>query len=226
MTTYWNDLSILKDVSKEIEESATEQEYFNNDDIDDFKESISYFIEDWINAHIKLYKEYDFEQIMYESLFGVISENYGFMVDSLNFDLESNIFDSMEIYFYKNNNFRSYAGTTIVIQPNKKKIKKLLKKYENVEQPEQLTEAWFRFRREGLSASDIWKAIDSQAAKNNLIYGKCKPIDISKKRNSVNIESPFHNGHKFEPLSIMHMNLILILLSVSLDVKLIQTIRF
>ena len=80
----------------------------------------------------------------------------------------------------------------------------MLKKYENVEQPEQLTEAWYKFRREGLSASDIWKAIDSQAAKNNLIYGKCKPINISKKRNSVNIESPFHNGHKYEPLSIMH----------------------
>ena len=37
-----------------------------------------------------------------------------------------------------------------------------------------------------------------------MIYGKCKPIDIAKKGNSVNIESPFHNGHKFEPLSIMH----------------------
>ena len=89
MDTYWNDLSVLRDISKEIEESATKQEYFNNDDVDDFKESISYFIEDWLNAHIKLYKEYDFEEIMYESLYGVILENYGFMVDSLNFDLES-----------------------------------------------------------------------------------------------------------------------------------------
>ena len=204
MATYWNDLLVLKDISKEIEESATTQEYFNDNDIDDFKESILYFIEDWINAHIKLYKEYDFEQIMYESLYGVIIENYGFMVDSLQFDLESNIFDAMEIYFYKNHNFRSYAGTTIVIQPDKKRIKGLLKKYENVEQPEQLTEEWYKFRREGLSASDIWKAIDSQSMKNSLIYSKCKPINISKKRNSVNIESAFHNGHKYEPLSIMH----------------------
>ena len=57
MATYWNDLLVLKDISKEIEESATTQEYFNDNDIDDFKESILYFIEDWINAHIKLYKE-------------------------------------------------------------------------------------------------------------------------------------------------------------------------
>ena len=79
-----------------------------------------------------------------------------------------------------------------------------MKEYENVEQPEQQTEAWYKFRREGLSASDIWKAIDTQSAKNNLIYSKCKPINISKKTNTVNVDSPFHNGHKYEPLSIMH----------------------
>ena len=36
-----------------------------------------------------------------------------------------------------------------------------------------------------------------------MILSKCKPIDLSK-TNSVNINSPFHNGHKYEPLSIMH----------------------
>ena len=45
----------------------------------------------------------------------------------------------------------------------------------------QQTPAWYKFRREGLSASDIWKAIDTQAAKNNLIYGKCKTfLDVIK----------------------------------------------
>ena len=170
MSTYWNDLSVLHDISKEIEESAIEHVNFDDNDIDDFKESVLFFIDDWINGNIKLYKEYDFEQIMYESIYGIIVSNYGFMIDDLNFDLESNIFDAMEIYFYKNHSFRSYSGTTIVKNPNKKKISKLLKEYENVEQPEQQTEAWYKFRREGLSASDIWKAIDTQSAKNNLIF--------------------------------------------------------
>jgi len=204
MATYWNDLAILKDISEEIEQSATENINYNDSDIDDFKESVSYFIEDWINSNIKLFKEYDFEQIMYESIYTLITSNYGMVAYDLGFDIESHIFDAMEIYFYKNHSFRSYAGTTIVKIPNKKKIKKLLKEYENVEQPEQQTEAWYKFRREGLSASDIWKALDTQSAQNNLIYSKCKPIDISKKTNTVNIDSPFHNGHKYEPLSIMH----------------------
>lgn len=201
--TYWNDLNVLRDISKEIEESAIEDINYNNKDIDDFKESVQYFIEDFVEHNIRLYKEYHFEQIMYESLYEAILNNYGFMIDELNFDLESNIFDAMEIYFYKNHCFRSYAGTTIIQSPKFKKIKKQLEEYKNVEQPEQLTEEWFQFRREGLSASDIWKAIDTQSAKNSLIYSKCKTIDMSKKQ-GINIHSPFHNGHKYEPLSIMH----------------------
>ena len=102
MATYWNDLCVLHDISKEIEESTTEHINFDDDDIDDFKESVLFFIEDWIAGNIKLYKEYDFEQIMYDSIYGIIVSNYGFMIDELNFDLESNIFDAMEIYFYKN----------------------------------------------------------------------------------------------------------------------------
>ena len=204
MTTYWNDLAVLNDISKEIEESAVDNNEYNDNDIADFKEGLQYFIHEWLTSNIRLYKEYDFENIIYESLYNIILSNYEFMINDLNFDLESNIFDAMQIYFYKNNCFRSYAGTTIVKIPEKQRIKNLLKEYENVEQPEQQTEAWYAFRREGLSASDIWKAIDTQSAKNNLILSKCKPIDVKKKGKSVNIDSPFHNGHKYEPLSIMH----------------------
>tara|TARA_B100001093_G_scaffold520387_1_gene615349 strand:+ start:4735 stop:6108 length:1374 start_codon:yes stop_codon:yes gene_type:complete len=204
MTTYWNDLEVLNDISKEIEKTAEDKNDYNDNDVADFKEGLQYFIDEWITSNIKLYKEYHFEEIMYDSLYTIILSNYGFMIDDLNFDLETNIFDAMEIYFYRNHSFRSYVGTTIIKIPDKKRIVKLLKEYENVEQPEQQTEAWYAFRREGLSASDIWKAIDTQSAKNNLILSKCKPIDVKKKGKSVNIDSPFHNGHKYEPLSIMH----------------------
>ena len=67
---------------------------------------------------------------------------------------------------------------------------------------EQRSIEWFKFRRSGLSASDIWKAIDSQSMQNSLIY-KCKPMNM-KLSKSTNINTAFHNGHLFEPLSIMH----------------------
>ena len=205
MITYWNDLQNLHDIQNQLIIEEKKHNNYTDKDIEEFKESISYFIQDFIDNNIKLYKEYDFENIICASLYQTISETYFGLLNQLDseFDLEYNILDAINIYFYKNNSFRSYSGTGIIQKNDKNKIKNLLKKYENVEQPEQLTKEWFEFRKQGLSASDIWKAIDTQAAKNNLIYGKCKDIDMSKKQ-SVNIHSAFHNGHKYEPLSIMH----------------------
>ena len=200
---YWNDLPPLSDINTEIESKADDYVFYNDDDIADFKESILYFIDEFLTSNIKLFKHYDFESVLFDSMYDIITNNYSTIIDELENDIESIIYDSIQIYFYKNSSFRSYAGTTIIKKPNKKKITQLLKEYENVEQPEQLTEEWYKFRREGLSASDIWKALDTESAKNNLILSKCKPIDLSKKQ-TVNINSPFHNGHKYEPLSIMH----------------------
>ena len=78
----------------------------------------------------------------------------------------------------------------------------LLISYENMEQPPQLTKEWYEFRWNLLTASNIWKALDTESNRNNLILGKCLPIN-TKKYNNVNINSPFHNGHKYEPPSIM-----------------------
>ena len=201
--TYWKDLHILKDISDDIEKNCkSNNTQFTNKDSDDFKESIQYYIEDYLTQNIELYKEYYFEELILDSLHEIILNDYNLIINDIDIDIEPLIFDAMQIYFYKNNNFRSYSGTSIIKSPDVKKIKKQLSEYENVEQPEQQTKEWYEFRREGLSASDIWKAIDTDSAKNNLIYSKCKPIDLTKKQ-SVNINSPFHNGHKYEPLSIM-----------------------
>jgi putative phage-type endonuclease len=66
--------------------------------------------------------------------------------------------------------------------------------------PAQRTEEWYTQRHNMLSASSIWKAMDSQANQNALIVDKCKPI---KQFSGVNINSPFHWGQKYEPLSTM-----------------------
>ena len=61
--TYWNDLNVLRDISTEIEKSAIEDINYNNKDIDDFKESVQYFIEDFVEYNIRLYKEYHFDLV-------------------------------------------------------------------------------------------------------------------------------------------------------------------
>ena len=197
---YWTDLQPLKDIIDELEPPNT---VVNNKDIEDFKESVCYIIDEIINNNIEMYSDKHFDELLFESVLDIVKKSYWDIINLFDFDVEGQVWDAIEIYFYKYNSFRSYSTTTIVNPPNKKKVKKLLTEYTNTPQLEQRSKEWFEFRRSGLSASDIWKAIDSQSMQNSLIYSKCKPMNM-KLSKSTNITTAFHNGHLFEPLSIMH----------------------
>lgn len=197
---HWNDLQPLKDILDEIEAPNT---VVNNKDIEDFKESVCYIVDDVINNNIHIYSNKHFDELLFESVLENVKKSYWEIINLFDFDVEGQVWDAIEIYFYKYNAFRSYSTTTIVNSPNNSKVKKLLKEYINTPQLEQRSIEWFKFRRCGLSASDIWKAIDSQSMQNSLIYSKCKPMNM-KLSKSTNINTAFHNGHLFEPLSIMH----------------------
>ena len=197
---YWTDLQPLKDIIDELEPPNT---VVNNKDIDDFKESVCYIIDEIIINNIEMYSDKHFDELLFETVFDIVKKSYWDIINLFDFDVEGQVWDAIEIYFYKHNSFRSYSTTTIVNPPNKKKVKKLLTEYTNTPQLEQRSKEWFEFRRSGLSASDIWKAIDSQSMQNSLIYSKCKPMNM-KLSKSTNINTAFHNGHLFETLSIMH----------------------
>ena len=68
-------------------------------------------------------------------------------------------------------------------------------------QPQQKSEAWYKYRNELITASSAWKLLHTQCSKNEYIYNKCKPFDIIK-YNTVNINSPFHWGNKYEDVSV------------------------
>jgi len=70
-------------------------------------------------------------------------------------------------------------------------------------QPAQRTPAWYEFRHNMLTASSAWKAFGTNATINQLICGKCLPLNISK-YNSVYTDSPLHHGERYEPVSIMY----------------------
>lgn len=197
---HWNDLQPLKDILDDIEAPNT---VVNNKDIEDFKESVCYIVDDVINNNICIYSDKHFDELLFETVLENVNKSYWEIINLFDFDVEGQVWDAIEIYFYKYNAFRSYSTTTIVNSPNNSKVKTLLTEYINTPQLEQRSKEWFEFRRCGLSASDIWKAIDSQSMQNSLIYSKCKPMNM-KLSKSTNINTAFHNGHLFEPLSIMH----------------------
>jgi len=70
-------------------------------------------------------------------------------------------------------------------------------------QPEQRTQEWYEFRHNLMTASNLHKAVGSEAQRNSLIYEKCKPL--SQSQDKVNYYTPNARqwGNIYEPISIM-----------------------
>lgn len=92
-------------------------------------------------------------------------------------------------------------------QLSKKEYNELFKKIEalkQIKQPQQKTKEWYEFRHGLISASNIYKVFGSEPKQNELIYEKCKPVDIPETTTGfINTESPLHWGNKYEPLTVM-----------------------
>jgi putative phage-type endonuclease len=96
---------------------------------------------------------------------------------------------------------RSFQNSFTFHPPNVEKIEAQLQYLRNKPQPAQRTDAWYQFRHNLITASELSKVFDSQAQQNNLMYSKCKPWEPMGRCN--NPSSPLHWGQKYEPLSVM-----------------------
>jgi putative phage-type endonuclease len=84
-----------------------------------------------------------------------------------------------------------------------------IQRLRDIPQPIQRTPEWYLFRWNLITASNAWKAFESQNTMNQLIYEKCQPIKEEEKEEEevevkmVNLNTPLHWGQKYEPLSVM-----------------------
>ena len=107
------------------------------------------------------------------------------------------------LYFQRVHPPRECGTTFIRKPPNTAVIDAKLAHIRAKPQPDQRTPEWYRFRHDLLTASNAWKAFESQACRNQLIYEKCKPLKEREEKEHVNTASPMHWGHKYEPVSRM-----------------------
>ncbi len=194
-----NELPKLEDIIEKLEPEIDENYEDNKYDI---IESVNIFIDDILSENPRIYEEYNFDDILYDSIHKVFMDAYGDEITIFeDYDISELINDAIDIYF-STHNPRSYSGTFYPINSDYDALEKHLKKNMKKEQPEQKTEAWYKFRHSMLTASSIWKCLSSTGIKNGLIYSKCQPSDKNSKR-GVNINSAMHWGHKYEPLSTL-----------------------
>ena len=86
-------------------------------------------------------------------------------------------------------------------------IEQKIQRLREIPQPVQRTPEWYKFRWNLITASNAWKAFETQSSINQLIYEKCQPLktfeDNKDDIKMVNTNTPMHWGQKYEPLSVM-----------------------
>jgi putative phage-type endonuclease len=145
----------------------------------------------------------DFHETVHEVLHEYFEGMHAF--DAIHLDLEADALCHFceALYFKYIVPPRECGSTFIRKPPNALIIDKKLAHIRAKPQPDQRTAEWYKFRHDLLTASNAWKAFESQACMNQLIYEKCKPLKEHEEKEHVNTASPMHWGQKYEPVSRM-----------------------
>jgi putative phage-type endonuclease len=204
-----NDLEELEDILESLvfEEEPT---LFTEEYALELIESALYLMEEFMNENPHIISEPDFYEILLEEIkefFYIQIEDFiissDFVEDDLN-DLLEEAFHIFIILFNleKTSEDIDNKDETNLIEP---KIQYL----REIPQPDQRTPEWYQFRWERITASNAWKAFESQSTINQLIYEKCQPLkifnetSIDEPMKMVNTNSPMHWGQKYEPLTVL-----------------------
>ncbi len=210
---YFNDLDDLDDVLDSIscEEETTSMftEYEEVEIVNTFMELLYIYIDENPTefAEPEFYRTIIDEVL--EFFLTTTPEIYGnveFSRDNVDDAIEELFEHAIQMFFNNVVPPRSFPGTFIRHVPNTEEIKQLQTQIDYLAakpQPEQRTPAWYVFRHNLITASNAYKAFENQTIKNQIIYEKCKPIDMDRRSGFVNVDSPLHWGQKYEPLSVM-----------------------
>ncbi len=213
------DLEDLEDISNTIifddESSIFTEEYAV-----ELVETALHLMDEYIYYNPHVVSEPDFQYILLEEikdLFYIQIEDYieneklinsDDIEDDMNYLLE----DAFQIFvtlFYPDKSLDSkdshfeYIHTEEEIDIIGKKIQRL----RDIPQPDQRTPEWYKFRWNLITASNAWKALESQSTINQLIYEKCQPLKSSstieeEEVKMVNTNTPLHWGQKYEPITV------------------------
>lgn len=206
-----DEISISSSISCKTEENMLLFDSFEEHEIYDIIEDIYEQFEDCYTDNILKISSPKF----YKDMINSISVNLWIEWENVNicdedeFQQIVDFVDSQhESYLSYNSHIvlRSVQSTSDLIDKNTLSTEKLTTIIEYIKkqpQPAQRTPEWYEFRNSLLSASNLWKALGSQAQINSLIYEKCKAYDNPVERVSYGTSNAMHWGVKYEPVTIM-----------------------
>jgi putative phage-type endonuclease len=171
-------------------------------------------MEEFISNNPTIITEPDFEEIFDENIKELIEAPFLddiFYTDEAEEELEDIIEYAKTDFFKDFMPVRSYPDSIILEEPDYDFVEEQINFLKSKPQPAQRTKEWYDFRHNLITASNAYKAFDSQSTKNQLIYEKCQPNTASSEDSDtksiqiqmINVNTTLHHGQKYEPLSVM-----------------------
>ena len=212
--TYINELDELNNII-DVLEPDFEPSIFTEESTIDLIETILQLMDCYMKENPTAITEEGFEEDFLEDIkeiFYAQFEDHFWCFDYIEDELDNLIevaYDIFFITFYNQRtnitNHSDNEHTNINNNTYKDIIKTTLDFLRSIPQPAQRTLEWYIFRHNLITASNAYKAFESQSMVNQLIYEKCQPIKTleNDKTTMVNTNTTLHWGQKYEPLSVL-----------------------
>ena len=216
MFQYINELPEMEDILNTLV-FEDEPSIFDENSAIELIESALHLMEEYVIENPTAISEPDFHEDLLEEIKDIFYIQFeeqilrsDFIEDDLN-DLLEDAFNIFITTFYpeRSNNIVLTENTTNITDENKSVKEQKIIGLREIPQPVQRTPEWYKFRWNLITASNAWKAFESQSTINQLIYEKCQPIKKFDDNNGdedvkmVNTNTSLHWGQKFEPLSVL-----------------------
>ena len=218
MTTLISDLEQLEDILDTLV-FEDEPSIFSENYAVELVETALHLMEDYMAEQPSAISEPNFNEILLEEvkdMFYIQMEDHILDSDYIEDDMNDLLEYAFNIYITTFHPERSIQPTSDYDDDNCSEddteelniIEQKIQGLRDIPQPVQRTPEWYKFRWNLITASNAWKAFESQSTINQLIYEKCQPLkdfntDISEETVMVNTNTTLHWGQKYEPLSVI-----------------------
>ena len=207
-----NELPELIDILNDIIPEEDPLFFIDEENTLDFFEAALVLMDAYIDENPTAVSEPDFTESFIEAvkeLFFIQFEDHIDLNEDIEDDMNDILTDAFDIYFETFYQGRSESMVSIIelsepyTQTNNNIIQQKIEYLRSIPQPVQRTPEWYTFRHNLITASNAYKAFEGQSTVNQLIYEKCQPLKTNDDKFSmVNVNSTFHWGQKYEPLSV------------------------
>ena len=215
MTTLF-DLEPLEDIMDTLV-FEDEPNIFNEEYSIELIETALHLMEEFMEENPTVISEPNFHDLLLEEikdLFYTQMEYHILDSDYIEDDMNDLLEDAFNIYITTFHPERSLEhnedeGVLEIYKEETNIIEKKIQRLRDIPQPVQRTPEWYQFRWNLITASNAWKAFETQNTINQLIYEKCQPLkdfaseNVTEDVKMVNTNTTLHWGQKYEPLSVM-----------------------